>query len=79
MLLVIKDIIYKSNYIHIEWFNDPYVKYRPMKYRIDEAIVKYKGYKLMGNLIGGIPYVVKPILVGLIPQKILYMIKKKRY
>lgn len=59
--------------------NDPYVKYRPMKYRIDEAIVKYKGYKLMGNLIGGIPYVVKPILVGLIPQKILYMIKKKRY
>ena len=59
--------------------NDPNVKYRPMKYRIDEAIVKYKGYKAMGNLLGGIPYVIKPILVGLIPQKILYQIKKKKY
>lgn len=59
--------------------NDPNIKYRPMKYRVDEAIVKYKGYKEMGNLAGGIPYVIKPILVGLIPQKILYQIKKKRY
>ena len=59
--------------------NDPNVKYRPMKYRLDEAIVKYKGYKAMGNLLGGIPYVIKPILVGLIPQKILYKIKKSRY
>lgn len=59
--------------------NDPNAKYRPMKYRVDEAIVKYKGYKAMGNLLGGIPYVIKPILVGLIPQKILYQIKKSRY
>lgn len=59
--------------------NDPKIKYRPMKYRIDEAIVKYKGYKAMGNLLCGLPYVVKPILVGMLPQKILYQIKKKRY
>lgn len=59
--------------------NDPKIKYRPMKYRIDEAIVKYKGYKAMGNLLFGLPYVVKPILVGMIPQKILYRIKKRRY
>lgn len=59
--------------------NDPNAKYRPMKYRVDEAMVKYKGYKAMGNLLGGIPYVIKPILVGLIPQKILYQIKKSRY
>lgn len=59
--------------------NDPKIKYRPMKYRIDEAIVKYKGYKAMGNLLCGLPYVVKPILVGMIPQKILYRIKKRRY
>ena len=59
--------------------NDPNVKYRPMKYRVDEAIVKYKGYKAMGNLLGGIPYVIKPILVGLIPKRILYQIKKSRY
>ena len=55
------------------------IKYRPMKYRIDEAIVKYKGYKLMGNLFLGIPFVIKPILIGLIPQNILYLIKKKGY
>ncbi|MGO4943654.1 glycosyltransferase [Streptococcus alactolyticus] len=59
--------------------NDPNKKYRPMKYRVDEAIVKYKGYKAMGILAQGIPYVLKPILVGLIPQKILYQIKKRRY
>ena len=59
--------------------NDPNVKYRPMKYRIDEAVVKFKGYKNMGNLFFGIPYVIKPILVGLIPQKFLYHIKKTTY
>lgn len=59
--------------------NTPDIKYRPMKYRIDEAIVKYKGYKLMGNLFLGIPFVIKPILIGLIPQNILYLIKKKGY
>ncbi len=59
--------------------NDPKIKYRPMKYRIDEAIVKYKGYKAMGNLLCGLPYVVKPFIVGMLPQKILYQIKKKRY
>lgn len=59
--------------------NNPNIKYRKMKYRIDEAIVKYKGYKAMGNLFCGIPYVIKPIVVGLIPQKLFYYIKKKRY
>lgn len=59
--------------------NDPKVKYRSMKYRVDEAIVKFKGYKEMGNLLGGIPYVFKPIIIGLIPQKFLYQIKKRRY
>ena len=59
--------------------NNPREKHRPMKYRIDEAIVRYKGYEAMGNLIKGIPYVFKPIVVGLIPQKFLCRIKKKRY
>lgn len=59
--------------------NDSKKKYRPMKYRIDEAIVRYQGYKKMGILSGGLPYVIKPILIGLIPQKILYLIKKTRY
>ena len=38
--------------------NDPKKKYRPMKYRIDEAVVRYKGYKAMHILnIKGLFYV----------------------
>lgn len=59
--------------------NTPDIKYRPMKYRIDESIVKFKGYKLMGNLFLGLPFVLKPILIALIPQRIFYHIKKKIY
>ena len=54
-------------------------KYRPMKDRIDEAIVRYKGFKQMGILICGIPYVVKPILIGLIPQRIFRRIKQIQF
>ena len=60
--------------------NDPKKKYRPMKYRIDEAVVRFKGYKALHILnIKGMFYVFKPIIIGLIPQKILYYIKQKRY
>ncbi len=60
--------------------NNPAKKYRPMKYRIDEAIVRYKGYKSLNILsVRGVLYVVKPIIIGIIPQRILYFIKKKQY
>lgn len=55
------------------------VKYRPMKYRIDEAIVRYKGFKAMGILWRGIPYILKPIIIGFIPQYIFKRIKEKTY
>lgn len=55
------------------------VKYRPMKDRIDEAIVRYKGFKAMGILWRGIPYVLKPIIIGIIPQYFFRIIKKKTY
>ncbi|GHN40575.1 glycosyltransferase family 2 protein [Lactobacillus delbrueckii] len=59
--------------------NDPNKKYRPMSDRIQEAKVRYKGFKSFGMLTKGLPYVIKPILIGLIPQKIFYVIKKNRY
>jgi len=59
--------------------NNKEKKYRPMKYRIDEAIVRYKGYKKLGMVIKGIPYILKPVLIGLLPQGILYKIKKRQY
>lgn len=54
-------------------------KYRPMKYRIDESIVRYIGYKNMGILLKGIPYIVKPLIIGLIPQVIFKNITKRQY
>lgn len=59
--------------------NIPNKKYRPMKYRIDESIVRFKGYCKMGVLFRGFPYVLKPIFIGLIPQKLFYKIRKKQY
>ncbi|NTW72544.1 MAG: glycosyltransferase [Eubacteriaceae bacterium] len=54
-------------------------KYRPMKYRIDEARVRFVGYKNLGILLNGLPYVFKPILIGLIPQFIFNQIRKMQY
>ncbi len=54
-------------------------KHRPMNDRIDEAIVRYKGFKQMGMNVSSIPYVLKPIIVGMIPQIVFKKIKKKQY
>jgi len=51
------------------------------KYRIDEAIIRYKGFKAMKiNPIRSLPYIVKPIIAGLIPEKILrkYILRRRR-
>lgn len=54
-------------------------KYRPMKDRITEAIVRYRGYKKNGILLKGLPYVIKPIILGMIPQFIFKRIKEVQY
>ena len=54
-------------------------KYRPMRDRLNEVVVRYKGFMRMGILGRGIPYVVKPVIVGLIPQKVFRIIKRKQY
>lgn len=60
--------------------NDTAKKYRPMKYRIDESVVRFKGYRMLGLLnIKGLIYVTKPIVIGLIPQSIFKRIRKKQY
>lgn len=63
--------------INIE--NEKNKKYRPMKDRISEAKIRYKGFKMLHLGIGSIPYVVKPIIIGLIPNRIFYTIRKNRY
>ena len=54
-------------------------KYRSIKDRIDEAKVRYKGFKNLHLGITAMPYVIKPIIIGLIPHKILYKIRKRNY
>lgn len=50
-------------------------KYRNLSDRINEAKIRWCGFKKMGVLWLGIPFIVKPILIGIIPQKIYDFIK----
>ena len=53
--------------------------HRPMKYRVDEAKVRYIGFKNMGILKSGLPYIVKPIIAGLIPAGLFSKIQNRQY
>ena len=50
-------------------------KRRKYKYRIDEAKVRYKGFKNLKLFPKGYIYVIKPLIVGLIPQKVLSILR----
>jgi glycosyltransferase EpsE len=52
---------------------------RKYKFRIDEAIVRYKGFRSLNLLPFGILYVVKPLVVGLIPARLLHGIKQQLF
>ena len=54
-------------------------KYRPMKYRLDEAKVRFIGYRKLGMLPKALPYVLKPVLIGLMPQSIFKKIRERQY
>jgi len=53
--------------------------YNRKKYsnRIKESIVKYKGFRLLRVPVWGYIYVIRPLIVGLIPSPIRLLIKKK--
>jgi len=59
-------------YVNIEAMK----KKRKYKYRIDEAIVRYKGFKSLGLLPKYFLYVIKPCLVGLLPHSLIYRIHR---
>lgn len=44
--------------------------------RIDEAKVRYQGFKHLGLMPGAWPYVFRPLVVGLIPKKLLRIWKQ---
>lgn len=55
--------------------DDNAYKKRKYKYRIDETIVRYIGFKKLGLLPRYVLYVVKPLIVGLVPQSIINKLK----
>lgn len=52
---------------------------RKYRYRWNELAVRYKGFRKLGMLPAGYPYVIKPLIVGLIPHKLLLFLKRKYY
>jgi glycosyltransferase EpsE len=52
------------------------IKKRKYKFRIQEAKVRYIGYKKLKLLPLGYLYIIKPLIVGLIPVKCLQKIRK---
>lgn len=48
-------------------------------YRIDEARIRYLGFKGLGLLPMGIPYVLRPLIVGLIPKQLIWRLFYKDY
>lgn len=54
-------------------------KRRKYRYRFHEAYVKYRGFKKLKLLPKGIVYVIKPLIVGLIPIPLMKVIQKKYY
>lgn len=52
---------------------------RKYKYRIDEMKVRFRGFKKLGLMPKGFFYALKPLVVGLIPSKILFKLQKKHY
>ena len=66
-------------------FQKPLYKYREdvscakkkkYRYRFNEVRVRYKGFKELGLLPKGYIYVIKPLIAGLIPQKIIKLPKR---
>lgn len=54
-------------------------KKRPMKYRIDEMQIRYRGFCQLGLMPRGMIYVIKPFIIGFFPQKILKLLNKKKF
>lgn len=60
------------------WFleNQEAQKRRKYCYRIDEAKVRLNGFSALGLMPRALPFVFKPLIVGLIPPKVLDLLKK---
>lgn len=51
---------------------------RTMKHRWNEVITRYVRFRQLGLLPKALPWVVKPVVVGLLPEKLLVYLKRRR-
>lgn len=54
-------------------------KRRKYRYRIDEAKIRFNGFKELGLMPKALPYVIKPLIVGLLPMPLLDRMKDGYY
>lgn len=52
---------------------------RKYRYRFNECAVKFRGFKSLGLMPWGIPFAIKPLVVGLFPTSLLNRLKAKYY
>ncbi len=52
---------------------------RTMRHRVNEMKTRYRRFRELGKLPKALPYVVKPVVVGLLPDDILAAFKRKSY
>lgn len=51
---------------------------RKMRHRLNEMKTRYARFKELGKLPQGLPYVLKPVIVGVIPEPLLRKLKEER-
>ena len=59
--------------------NDDALRKRKYRYRFNEVVVKWRGFYHCGLFPKGIVFALKPLIVGLIPNKILDKLKRIHY
>lgn len=47
-----------------------------MHYRVDEMVLRYRGFRAMGLLPKGLPYVFKPIILGIMPENLVCSLRE---
>jgi len=52
---------------------------RKFQHRLNEAVTRWERFQSLNMLPAALPYVVKPLIVGLIPEKILERMKERHY
>lgn len=60
-------------------FDPAIYRRRKYRYRIQEVRIKWRGFSQLGLLPKGIPYALKPLIVGLIPPSLLEPMKERYY